>query len=183
MNNSNYNNISSETYKDDLLDEMERGELNMDISFKDYYDKNNESLRPDNLSFNRRVINTSKRLFNITTGLTRQKSDISLKSESSNESISSSEISPYILEEGDREEYFNWQMSEQDFYTNKDDSRLNDFYNDYKTRFDLPYTKLSQSSMINRSNELKDNSKITSKYYSYNKINNDNTRINSEYNY
>jgi hypothetical protein len=181
MNNSN--NISSETYKDDLLDEMERGELNMDISFKDYYDKDNdETLRPDNLSFNRRVINTSKRLFNITTGLTRQKSDVSLKSESSNESVSSSEISPYNLEEGDREEYFNWQISEQDFDTNKDYSRLNDFYNDYKTRFDLPSTKLSQYSILNRSNELKGNfNNIT--YLSFNKINNDNTRINSEYNY
>ena len=80
---------SLDIFNDDLLDEMEKGEL---INYGNFYEKEKYE---ESSTLKKKFIETSKRIITMTTGLTRQKSDVSLKSDTSNESSQSLyEISP-----------------------------------------------------------------------------------------
>ena len=156
----NSNSQLSHNY-DDLLDEMEKGQLNNHI-FDDYnylldsqdnyvnqynynihdkYNKSYFSSIKNNPSFNRKIVNTSKRLF----GIKRNLSDLSLdmKSETSNEST---EVSPFLVDEDDLvEECFNWQLPGHNYESKVDDSNLSDFYSDFKTNIESNHILLSES--------------------------------------
>ena len=109
-------------YMDDLIDQMEKGELKTDVLWDEPHEKT---------SFNQRLVNTSKRIIKFY----RQNSDTSLDmnmsicSDTSNESTLSYEnISPFS-EERDN---FNWEISNHDFENKIDDSNLDEFYGEYR---------------------------------------------------
>ena len=165
---------SFEQFNDDLLDEMEKGEL---INYGNFYEKEKYE---ESSTLKKKIRETSKRIITMTTGLTRQKSDVSLKSDTSNESSQSLyEISPYTLEEGETDNHFNWGILDSD-ETKTDDSKLNEFYNDYNKNRQLnlltchqtppPQHKQTQSS-DNYIYNFNNKSRMRAKYHSFNQIN------------
>jgi hypothetical protein len=164
-------------YMDDLIDQMEKGELKTDVLFDEQLEKT---------SFNQRLINTSKRVLKFY----RQNSDTSLDmnmsicSDTSNESTLSYEnLSPFS-EERDN---FNWEISNNDFENKIDDSNLDEFYDEYKTFILDPVPKNKETNIklkprhildkaisnVTGSNHIvKTNKTKRGKYYSFNHISN-----------
>lgn len=106
-------------YMDDLLDQMEKGELKSDSGV--LYEPH------QTLSFNQRFVNKSKRLLKFY----RQKSDTSLEMNMSISSDTSNEsdiTSPFIEDE----DQFNWELSKHDYESKIDDSNLDEFYGEYR---------------------------------------------------
>jgi hypothetical protein len=139
-------------YVDDLLDSMERGELRSDLSIEDYHNLDDVY---SSESFNRRLLTTSKRFLNISTRLSRQKSDtsldMSLSSETSNESsIESLEVSPFYRDDNLDEEHFNWELNE-DYHSKLDDSKLDTFYNKYNPSKNQYNKSINNQSINNQS--------------------------------
>lgn len=129
--------INSNYYMDDLLDQMEKGELKSEVV--DFFNERE--------SLNQSFLNRSKRLFNLSTRFYR-KSDssidmnMSISSETSNESI----IDSPFIEEGPME-HFNWELSEHDYDSKLNDSNLNDFYGEYKSILLDDYSTLTSKSI------------------------------------
>lgn len=156
-------------YMDDLLDQMEKGELKTSLFLQEPEHKQ---------SFNQRILNTSKRFLRFY----RQKSDTSLDmnmSTSSETSNDSDLISPFI-EDCDQ---FNWELSSHDYESKLDDSNLDEFYEDYR-EFVLDTVprisnRKSGSKQFSGLNSEKDNRQIfkinktkKGKYHSFNQISN-----------
>lgn len=115
--------VKNSFYIDDVLDQMEKGELNTDIFRDGLFEK---------ASLNQRLVNTSKHFLKFY----RQNSDTSLdlnmsisSEKSSDSKISYENFSPYIEES----EQFNWELSTHDYESKIDDSKLNQFYGEYRT--------------------------------------------------
>ena len=106
-------------YMDDLLDQMEKGELKTDLFLEEPIHRQ---------SFNDRIYNTSKRFLNLSTKFYRQKSNTSLDMSITSETSNESDMSPFI-EDGDQ---FNWELSSHDYESKIDDSNLDEFYGEYR---------------------------------------------------
>ena len=109
------NETTSTNYYDDLLNEMERGEISMDF---DYTNLNEERSKEKSGSFFKLPLPLSKKK------LRRNESDTSID----RSSASSAEFDSYIIEP-DKDECFNWELTSYD--NSYDDSKLEEYYKDY----------------------------------------------------
>ena len=131
------NSLLNSNYTDDLIDQMEKGELTNEFLL----DESSQQL-----TLNQKIVNTSKRFFNISTKFYRQKSDtsidmnMSVSSETSNDSGSGS-VSPFL----DDNDHFYWELPEHDYDSKMDDSNLEEFYGEYRSFILENVPKNSQS--------------------------------------
>ena len=160
-------------YMDDLLDQMEKGELKTSLFLQQPEQKQ---------SFNQRILNTSKRFLRFY----RQKSDTSIDMNMSTSSETSNEsdlVSPFI-EDGDQ---FNWELSSHDYESKLDDSNLDEFYEEYREFVLDTVPRISnrkssskaQAKQLTGLNSERDNSQIfkinktkKGKYHSFNQVSN-----------
>ena len=175
----NKSTLEDSHYMDDLIDQMEKGELKTDVLWDERHEK---------ASFNQRLVNTSKRF--LSRQFYRQNSDTSLDmnmsvcSDTSNESTLSYENMSPFSEERDN---FNWEISTHDYETKIDDSNLDEFYGEYRTfildtvpknketniklkakhSLDKAISNVTVSNQIVKTNKTK-----RGKYHSFNQISN-----------
>lgn len=155
---------TDEHYVDDMLDQMERGELNHDNIL--YKDRNF-------------VSQTSKQFFYFSRRLRRQASDVSIGriSDTSNESTPlSEEQSPLDddFNECDNIECFNWDVSKHNYDAKTDDTKLSQFYSEYKpdvNLFSSPKIKAAKpeqnKNVSNENKSINSISRIKPKYHSF----------------
>ena len=143
------NSLLNSNYTDDLIDQMEKGELTNEYLLDD---------SSQHLTLNQKIVNTSKRFFNISTKFYRQKSDTSIdmsfSSETSNDSGSGS-VSPFL----DDNDHFYWELPEHDYDSKIDDSNLEEFYGEYRSFIleNVPKNSKSKRTTLSTNNPSKMN--------------------------